>query len=161
MKIMTNAKTIMAAIETIGASGKALDKMIQEAGVAVLAHNEKHGDPSLANALIAAMPKGSRVSALKGWMLVHGKLSFNPEKKVMVYKKGGETNIDAAIAEPWTDFKPEPPFQALDLSKAVAKLVTKAEDRAETPDARDSIDLARLTELAAMVAAWDLADSKA
>ena len=75
MQIIKTAAEINKAIASIAKRGAKLDGDIHKAGVAVIAHASEHGDSTLADKLVQAMPKGGRKLALVEWMLAHGQLA--------------------------------------------------------------------------------------
>lgn len=109
---------IEAAIVSIGKSGKKLDDLIQQAAVSVVQHIEDCGDITLANRLQVSMPKGSRSNALAAFLLAVGKVKVRvmPEgaskaakaavqDMPFVFNKEGKTDMVAAQAKPWYEFK--------------------------------------------------------
>lgn len=158
MKLFTTKASIVAAIEDIRVTGKKLDGMIWVAAVSVLGHVDKHGDITLAQTLIDAMPKGSRVNALLAYMEEFGKVQWNSAEKKLEFAKTRETNLVGAQAISWVEFKPEPPYQSMTLEGAVMALIKKAQDRAEQGDDRDSIDLDRLATLSKIASDWASCD---
>lgn len=111
MTYMT-AKEMETKIKSIALRGKNLDTDIHETAVSTLAHIEAHGDVTLANRLLVAMPKAGRKAALMGWMLAMGKVVKNSDKATMElsplkYDKAGETDLDTAQAVPFWDWMKE------------------------------------------------------
>ena len=85
MKIIDTKAGIIKAIESIQTRGKKLDADIHRAGVSCLDHLNKHHCVELVNQLIHAMPKGSRINALRSWFEEFGtKLKFDEEKNEFV-----------------------------------------------------------------------------
>lgn len=129
MKLLTTTADIQAAIKSITSRGKKLDNDIWVAAVSVMAHHEKHGDVTLINELVAGMPKGSRVNALREFIMKHGKVTFDEENQIFLHDKEGNFDLDGAQEKSWTEFKPDPkyvPVDALALITALAKKI-KAE----------------------------------
>lgn len=136
MTYMT-AIEINKAIASIASRGKKLDADIQAAGLSVLNHSDQHGDYTLADKLVQALPKGSRKLALVEWMLAFGKLRLldkaNPDDAVRIaagsffaYDKTKRTDLESAAAKPWFDFKPEAPIlTAFDAQQAVQGVLTR------------------------------------
>ena len=158
MKLFTTKATLVAAITDISVTGKKLDGMIWVAAVSVMAHVEKHGDITLAQSLVDAMPKGSRVNALLAYLENFSKLAWDAADKKLVFSKDRKTDIEGAMAVSWVEFKPEPPYQSMTLEGAVAALIKKALERAEAGDDRDHIDLDRLASVSKLVNDWALCD---
>ena len=140
-KFMTAAE-INKAIASIASRGKKLDVDIQTAGLSILNHVQEHGDSTLADKLVLALPKGSRKLALTEWLLAFGKLRIlsktNPDDAariaggaIFAYDKTKHTDLESADAKPWYDFKPEPDvltaFDAQSAVRAVLAKLTKAQ----------------------------------
>lgn len=125
MKIITCETKIKAAIKSIQARGQRLDRDIWVAAVSTMAHHNKHGDTTLINGLVDAMPKGSRVNALREFITAFGKVTFNEETKAFDHDKAGNFDLDGATATSWVDFKPEPEYKPIDALALVKAMVTK------------------------------------
>ncbi len=148
MKIITSKAAIVTAIESIRTRGKKLDADIWLAAVSVTAHAEAHGDVTLANTLVDAMPKGSRVNALLSHLECFGKFTYNDKKKELAFDKSKTTDIEGAMGKSWVDFKPETPYKGLDLAKAIVALIAKANERLDSDEDSDVIQVDQLTALA-------------
>lgn len=155
MILLTTKTAILAAISDISVTGKKLDQMIWVAAVSVTAHADKHGDVTLANTLVDAMPKGSRVNALLGFLEAFGKFTYDEENKKLGFDKTKTTDIEGAQAQSWTAFKPEPPYQGMTLEVALAALIKKANDRIGNDNAADDINSERLAVLSTLAANWE------
>lgn len=151
MKLFTKKADIIAAIEDIRATGKKLDDMIQVAACSVLGHLDAHGDITLVNTLVDAMPKGSRVNALRDFILNFGKVKFNDQSKAFEYDRAAETDMVGAQATPWTDFKPEAPYVAFDLKALIAGVLKKADAASKDADHKDEVDFELLAQLRAVM----------
>lgn len=127
MKLFTTTETIITAIENVRKSGVKLDNMIQVAACSVINHVEKHGDITLVNTLLDAMPNGSRVNALRDFILTFGKVEYDEATKAMVYAKGKETDLEGAQNIMWSEFKPEAPYVAFDLNGLIQGILKKAD----------------------------------
>lgn len=135
MQLIKSAALITKAIASIRNRGAKLDKDIHIAAVSVLAHANQHGDSTLADKLVQAMPKGSRRLALVEYMLAFGELSVLDKKADVeavaagrVFKLDRSKKYDeaGAIATPWTEFKPEAAVvDAFDVQKAVAGVLAR------------------------------------
>lgn len=135
MKIITATTDIKKAIASIAARGKLLDSSIHVAGVSVLAHATAHGDTTLADALVNAMPKGGRKLALVEWMLAYGQITkLDPKLDKDAVAAGRLFKLDkarkydeaSAIATPWTEFKKEAePLTAFDAQAGVLSLIAR------------------------------------
>lgn len=119
------------AILAITKAGKALDNNIQIAATSALWHLSKHGDVGFVNRLYLGVSKGVRKAALTSWMLAHGSLVANTEQskteKPFNYTKDKTTNVEAAMADPWFNHKPDAaPDEVYDLQKAINVIIAKA-----------------------------------
>ena len=159
MKLFTNKADLVAAIEDIRSTGKKLDSMIWVAGVSVLAHIDQHGDISLAQSLVDAMPKGSRVNALIAFMEKFGKVRYDATKKALVFAKTKTTDLEGAQGKSWVEFKPEPPYRAVTIEAMIASNVKLADKRIADNDPRDDINVSRLDDMRAMAAKWEKEDA--
>lgn len=154
--LLTGAAEINAACDQIKQQGKALDEYIQFTAVSVLNHVELHGDVTVVNRLYLSMPKGSRRAALTEFLLANGKIAANSDKSSkadmpFLYDKKRQTNLDAAQAKPWYEWKPErAPDEVFDLQAALAALLKRA---AKAGAVSDPDALAELETLAARVKA--------
>lgn len=136
---LLNAQAIEKAITSIKTRGAKLDQSIWEAGVSCLNHASEHGDTTLLDKLLNALPKGARKVAFVEWALAHGQVRLLDGKvkaeKVRI-KNGGTFILDrervldlqGAMAKSWVEFKPEPSVQtAFDLQGSVMSLVKRYE----------------------------------
>lgn len=136
-KLYVSAAEISKAIKSIAGRGAKLDGDIQLAGLSVLQHAEKHGDFTLAENLVEALPKGSRKLALVEWMLAFSqiaKLDKGVAGDAERIAKGGifkldrkkTTDLTGAQAKPWHEFKKEAsPLTAFDAQAAVKGVLAK------------------------------------
>lgn len=128
---------IKKAISSIELKGKRLDADIQKAGVSCLAHISKHGDTTLLDSLVHAMPKGSRKSALVEWAVAVGQVrtldKANPDD-MMAIESGRLFKLDRtkaftveeAMSKLWYDFKPEKDLLTVfDVQAAVQTLIKR------------------------------------
>ena len=134
-----NAQAIEKAITSIKTRGAKLDQSIWEAGVSCLAHATEHGDTTLLDKLLNALPKGSRKLAFTEWALAHGQIRLldGKVKAEKVRLKNGGTfildrervlDLQGAMAKSWVEFKPEASVQtAFDLQGSVSALVKRYE----------------------------------
>lgn len=135
MQIIKAAADIKKAITSIANRGAKLDGDIHKAGVSVLAHASEHGDSTLADSLVNAMPKGGRKLALVEWMLAHGqlaKLDPKADKEAIaagrIFKLDRTRTLDlkAAIETSWVEFKKEAPVHtAFDAQAAVKSVLAR------------------------------------
>ena len=138
----TDKARLSAAIASISHRGASLDNDIWSAAVGTLAHAQEHGDFSLFSALLSAMPKGARVSALTQWAAseVPVTCAYNPQKKAWkvslnkksdLYTPGDNTTwgIDVLAETPWYEFKKVPEEKIFDLSDLLAMVEKIAEGK--------------------------------
>lgn len=129
MQLITGTKEINAAIASIKTRGANLDASIQLAAVSVLAHASEHGDTTLADKLVNAMPKGGRKHALVEFMLAYGQLAKKANAKtgaVFTLDRNRKLDLESAQAKPWVEFKKEASIAtAFDAQAAVASLMAR------------------------------------
>lgn len=138
MKVLTGADVIAKMIASIGKRGKALDKDVHIAAVSCLVHADKHGDITLANKLIEALPASQRKNALRDWFLAFGKFNYDTQNKVFTFNKLATTQTETAINTPFWEFKPEAtyvPFNAVTfLQQAIKRVENAAAKGEEVPE---------------------------
>lgn len=126
--LISGAANIKTAIDSIERRGKKYDRDVQIAALSAMQHHIEHGDVTLINRLVAAMPKGSRVNALRAFIETFGAVRFDTESKLFLNVKGGTFRIDDAMAVMWTEFKPEAEYQPItDPFKRFDQLVSQFE----------------------------------
>lgn len=110
MKLLNKAETEKA-ITSIKTRGAKLQSDIHQAACSALDHLNQHGDTSLINRLIVALPASARRNALAKWAMTFGKLALNDDKSTkqdqpLVYlKEKAATPIADAIATPYWALK--------------------------------------------------------
>lgn len=142
MQILQTAAEVNKAITSIATRGAKLDGDIHRVGVSVLHHATEHGDTTLADKLVHAMPKGGRKLALVEWMLAFGQLSkLDPKADKDAIAAGRLFKLDRsktfkkddAIGTPWTEFKKEADvLTAFDAQAAVNTLINRLNKAAST-----------------------------
>lgn len=137
MEIIKGASEINKAIVSIANRGKKLDADIWVAGVSCLSHASEHGDTTLLDKLVAALPKGARKNAFVEWSLAYGQVRLlNPKDKTeaSAIKEGRLYQLDrtrtldleGAVTKAWYEFKPEPDvLTVFDLQASVATLIKR------------------------------------
>lgn len=137
IKLIVGTAAIGKAIASIKNRGAKLDNDIQLAGLSVLAHTAEHGDTSVMDSLVNAMPKSARKLALVEWMLAYGRArKLDPKSKdeaalikagaVFKFDKERKINLTGAQEKPWHEFKPEASVAtAFDAQSAVAALLAR------------------------------------
>lgn len=122
-------------IVSIKGRGAKLDKDIHQAALSAVDNHAKHGNTSLVNALLLAMPKSGRANALMAWMLaMDPKLAKNPAKDAaapLVHDSKAEGTFDLAKADatPFWEFKVVEGGKPFSFDTYMASL-TKGIDRA-------------------------------
>lgn len=153
VKVITDKSALTAAINSIGRRGAKLDRDIQQAAISVMAHHAQHGDVTLINKLVASMPKGSRVNALRAYLESNAAIVYNEETREFDHDRNSPRKFseDAAQALMWTDFKPEQEYQPIsDPALLVRQLVARLNrDRKEAGDA-SKVDPAMIEALTAL-----------
>jgi hypothetical protein len=129
-------KAIDAAMVALFASGQSFQKEAQSVALSVLQHVATHGDvrvaSKLVNGMINAMPELSRINALRAWFEAFGPIAFD-EAGVAMYVKGKAADVSKAAATPFWKFKPEEPYQAMDVLKSVEQYIKRLQkDQKET-----------------------------
>lgn len=137
MKLLTTTVEINKAIESIAKRGQKLDADIHVAGVSVLKHVAEHGDTTLLDKLVLAMPKGSRKSAFCEWALAFGNVRMLDRsdsadaaaiEQGRLFAKDKTKQFDevGAIAKKWYEFKPEPDLlQSFDAAAEVKRMMSR------------------------------------
>lgn len=141
MKLHIGAPAINKAITSIQGRGAKLDADIHTAAVSVLKHAHEHGDTTLADKLVAAMPKGGRKLALVAYLLNFGAITMldktvDAERIANggMFKKDSSKTFDeaGAVATSWTEFKKEAdPATVFDAHAAVKTLLTRLNNAAK------------------------------
>lgn len=111
--LISGAAQIKSAIDSIERRGKKYDRDVQIAALSAMQHHVEHGDVTLINRLVDAMPKGSRVNALRAFIEKFGAVRYDVESKKFVHVKGGTFGLDGAMAVMWNEFKPDPDYQPI------------------------------------------------
>ena len=166
MKLIVTDVDFDAALKSITNSGKRLDAAIHRAAVSAAVHVALHGNPGRVNKLIAAMPKGSRVNALREWFTCFGPVSYDLKTKLFETDKEHAAvmkselddgallpvDIEAGVAEPWTTKKPEGGYTPIDFTAIIIKAVVSAQKRLDADeDKGDKIDPVLLAKIAELV----------
>ena len=151
MELFKNKADIVAAIADISVTGKKLDLMIWIAAASVVAHIEEHGDVTLANDLVAAMPKGSRVNALIAYFEKVSKAGYDTVAKTFKHRKSNVTNQALAESKSWVEYKPEQPYGGMDLRKTMIKMIVAADNALASSNqkhrAKDKINASDLADI--------------
>jgi len=99
-------------IVSIKGRGAKLDADIHQAALSVVSHHVEHGDVTLINRLVLAMPKSSRRNALVAWVLhFDARTILNDDKAsrddtpILHVKSTLPFELENADATPFWDFK--------------------------------------------------------
>lgn len=149
-KLLEGVAIISKAITSLQTRGKKYESDLHQTAVSCLNHAGKHGDITLANRLIEAIPTLTRKNALKDWFLAFGKFKWDAETKKLAYDKTKATLLEEAIDMPFWSFKSEPEYKPFDFNAAIQAVLAKAKkakEKGETlPD--DKIEaLSKLVEV--------------
>lgn len=147
LALLIGAATIGKAIASIATRGKKFEKDVHIAACSVLNHVELHGDITLANKLIEAVPTLARKNALRDWFIAFGKLGYDAKNKTMTYDKNKVTLQDDANDTPFWEFKPEAEYVPFDLTAAIQNVLKRAQKAAEHGDKLDTEKLKALSAL--------------
>lgn len=168
MKLYTETEAFAAALESIVNCGVRLDRSIQRFAVSAILHATVNGNPCHINDLIANMPKGSRVNAVRDWFTTFGPVEFNKDTKEFDLDKDAATAgrkeiadgavlpevIAVSVTTAWTDFAPEQAYKPIDFTKMIEKAVKIAQKRLDDDEGKgDKIDADLLTAVKALVTA--------
>jgi len=126
-------------IAGIGRAGVRLIAAIQTAAVQVIAHTVRHGDISLANALIDAVPKHQKAS-LVAFLEAYGPFAYVKVDKKLAYFAGnkalaadGAVTPDKLLSQEYVDalprwetmVKPPEPKSVYDAGEEFERLITR------------------------------------
>ena len=149
MKLFTTKEQIVAAIKSISTRGAKLDADIWTAATSAMAHHAEHGDVTLINELIDAMPKGSRVVALVAFIAKCGKVTYDADAKTFLHDKSGEFNLEKAMSKSWVEYKPEQPYRPFDVMSVIKAAALKAQAERKEGDKCTATQAKALLKLAA------------
>lgn len=124
----TNIDKLIASLQ---ARGKKYEQELHQCAVSCLNHAGLHGDITLAQKLLSAIPSGMRKNALRDWFIAMGKFTWNSETKTLDFDKQKATLLEEAIVTPFWTFKPEAEYVPFDLTKAINALLAKAKKAQE------------------------------
>lgn len=127
-------------IASIAKRGANLDRDIHQVAVSAAVHYVEHGDITLANKLLLAMPKSARKNALFSWFLQYlpsaasnvSKVKAEREAAPLVSVKGVDKSFDKALAEtnPFWDIKAKEGTAEFDCGAYIAGLLKRIQDAA-------------------------------
>lgn len=131
MKLIEGAASIRREIGLIKTAGIKFEMRVHIAACSLLQHIDKHGDMSMVEPLLEALPGLTRKNALRDWFINYGKLQYDGDTKKIVYAKDRSTKLTAAWETPFWEFKPEAAYKPMDLVASVNKIIAEAEKRAK------------------------------
>ena len=149
VKLLDGAKAIDKAIASISTRGKSLQRDIHIAAVSCLNHADKHGDITLAQKLIDAIPTLARKNALRDWFIAFGKFGYDEKSKLMTYNKKGATLLQEAMDMPFWDFQPEKAYVPFDIKAQLENILKRANSAIERGEKVDSKVLEAVQKLVA------------
>ena len=149
-KATTEATTISKQILSIQKRGAAWQEDVQTCAVNIVQHVFIHHEVSLLNNLIAAMPKGAKVNALREFFEMTAKAEYSTDDACFLPSRDNSYILPEEYPI-WYDFKPEPEFKPFDLTAEIAKLLKKALKRDEQDFDADTIDADTLTALSTLI----------
>lgn len=142
----TDATKLIASIKGRGAK---LDKDIHQAALSAIDNHAKHGNMSLINGLVLAMPKSGRANALVAWILAFDPMVMkNPAKDAaqpLVHNRDGvgAVDIDKADETPFWEFKAQEGVSVFSFDSYITSL-TKGIDKALAQPDLSEEQIARL-----------------
>lgn len=114
---LLNSAQMEAAIKSITLRGAKLQADIHLCAVSALAHFAVHGDTTLLNRLVMALPKSSRTNALVAWALHFGQLALNTDKST----RTTQPLVKATEAKPFNQAECEAmPFWSFKATEGVS-----------------------------------------
>lgn len=138
-KVIEDDAAINAAIKSIATRGAKLGNDMHIAACSVLNKLINSGDVPLAerrlNELFKAMPKASRVNALKQWFELYGPISFAKGKAVYAKRENVADLFTEACKTPFWTLKGNEgvAYQPLDIVASINALIAKlGKDESET-----------------------------
>lgn len=151
--------------DSIKRRGKAFDRDVQSLCLTAIGYANTHGDVTIANRILPAIPAGSRKQAIVNLLEGLGCLKYDAKSKMFNHTKREDVLRDpVAIVEAlahrnnfWTNYTPEPTIVSnLDALEAVHKLVKRLQSAADKGTVIDSPEVfARLVEMTAEVEGSD------
>jgi hypothetical protein len=176
--LTTDGASIKAMLASISTTMAEMKQFTQIAFASCIMHAVKHGDTTLANIAqdaIDAIGDALRTNAVRAYFVANGPFYYNEESKKLRYSKQkaavlraefekGEAAFGTKImANHWTTYKPETPFQGYSLVGKIKALIAKAEKDLKESDRADKVrdaDEKTLTSLKAYLEQFDVSDTK-
>jgi len=153
--IMMNSSNVRSAIRSIARNGKALDKAIHAAAVSCIWHAREHGDVTLMENLLDAMPKGSRRQDMMTWVGAHVPCTIDRKVGKVKLKKGRDASqflLAEADETPFWEFTKDRPSTPITVAKVRAYLERIANGGSEKAPADEAAQTAAREALAVLPA---------
>lgn len=121
--------------DQIAKLGTDMLELIHVNSIHCLAHFKEHGDITLAERLLASVPRGMVVAGLAKWFTDFAPVKFDQSGKATVTGKPSETKLEAAAEKDWTEdaavkdraTRPIEPFNISFARKRISGLVSQYE----------------------------------
>lgn len=157
---MRDATAIRATIATIVTTAGALQTLIHETAIECLQHAQEHGDVTIIDALVKALPKGQRVESLIEWVQDYSPVRWNGAKEVGLLKKEAKAftpfDIETAMTDPYyshtAEQRSKQKLSLEALQNIVAGLSTRIEKAVENGTIKDGEDVDQMTAYASRLA---------
>jgi len=143
--VINDPSDISKAIKSIKSRGARLDNDIWIAAVSAMLNHSSFGSTNLLNDLVAAMPQGSRVNALRTFITAFGAVKWHNKKGIFVHDKQGSFDLEGAMSISWVEFKPEPDYKPIDAIALIKALIKKVD--AADPAKGDKVTSMQVSEL--------------
>lgn len=155
--LIKGSENLNAAIKAVQETGQTYQKSVHQLAVSILYHVGAHGDTTVVQRFISAMPESVRANGLRAWFEHFGPIKFDQDAtdgtELVQYVRGKPALIGDADAKPFWKFKAHEgkPYVALDmerwLSSAIRKLEKDAKEAGKNHDGLIADLTARLTVL--------------
>jgi hypothetical protein len=149
-KILDAAGTNKLILSIKTRAGK-LQNDVHQAAVSSLAHAVNHGDVTLLNRLLMALPASARRNALAAWAIKFGPFIANTDKTTkseapLMHMKRDDSDIQGAIAQPYWELKAsEDGDKELDIVKSFDSLLKRVKALHDAaPDGEQKAKLAAM-----------------
>lgn len=124
--LLTDTTELNKAIAAFSVRAGKVNIEVHTLACSILLHVDKHHDVTLADRLVAGLPKMGSKNNLREWFLRFGKIVFDDKAKAFRYDSSKVTLLDEAKAITfWSDKWQEHTSKPFDAQKAIAGLLTK------------------------------------
>jgi len=153
-RIVEGADAIIKLGTGIQTRSRKVDADTQVWAVSAVAHVNTHGDIRPITAMFdGKLGTGLRQNALREFIETFAKVTYSEKGKCFVYDKTADGDTEAAQVNLWTDFKPEPPYQAMN-ELAMLQQLLKRMNKADAAKG-DVVSPATVNAVAGLIAALD------